>query len=393
MDKHELSETGAPLALSDRAIRRAQSKTRKTLLDSLLSTMLEAMPDYALVLDRERRIIAANRRLLENFGIAEMEALIGQRPGEILGCLFTSEGPGGCGSGAHCGACGANRSIRESQRRSTQVSCECHITMDRQGMVALDLEVLSTPAMIGEVPITICVFKDISAERRRSVLEQVFFHDVLNTVGGIRGIASMLTQAEAMDRQKEREYIQWMMELSERLGEEINHQRKLLAAERGEFRPTLVSITVPTLMHEVRALYLNHDIAAGRNLVLGTTPDCTIVSDAAILRRILGNLVKNALEATARGETVVLCGEESADAVTFSVQNPGVMPRQVQLQLFQRSFSTKAPEGRGIGTYSVKLFAERYLKGKVAFVSQEPEGTIFSVSIPKTFHEDGQYLL
>lgn len=38
------------------------------------------------------------------------------------------------------------------------------------------------------------------------------------------------------------------------------------------------------------------------------------------------------------------------------------MPRTSQLQIFQRSFSTKG-KGRGLGTYSIKLLTERYLKG------------------------------
>jgi sensor histidine kinase regulating citrate/malate metabolism len=54
----------------------------------------------------------------------------------------------------------------------------------------------------------------------------------------------------------------------------------------------------------------------------------------------------------------------------------------VQLQIFQRSFSTKGENGRGIGAYSVKLFGEGYLKGKVAFSSSDPEGTVFSLSLP-----------
>jgi sensor histidine kinase regulating citrate/malate metabolism len=54
------------------------------------------------------------------------------------------------------------------------------------------------------------------------------------------------------------------------------------------------------------------------------------------------------------------------------------MPVDVQLQIFQRSFSTKG-NGRGIGTYSIKLLTEQYLNGKVSFVSNESEGTRFSL--------------
>jgi sensor histidine kinase regulating citrate/malate metabolism len=58
------------------------------------------------------------------------------------------------------------------------------------------------------------------------------------------------------------------------------------------------------------------------------------------------------------------------------------MPKEVQLQLFQRSFSTKG-RGRGIGTYSIKLLTEKYLRGKVDFISNEGTGTTFNLYFPK----------
>jgi signal transduction histidine kinase len=58
------------------------------------------------------------------------------------------------------------------------------------------------------------------------------------------------------------------------------------------------------------------------------------------------------------------------------------MPERVQLQVFQRSFTTKGGTGRGLGTHSMKLIGERYLKGKVSFASREPDGTTFTLAVP-----------
>ena len=58
-------------------------------------------------------------------------------------------------------------------------------------------------------------------------------------------------------------------------------------------------------------------------------------------------------------------------------------PREVQLQVFQRSFSTKG-ENRGLGTYSIRLLTERYLKGQVSFTSSPETGTIFTAAYPLT---------
>jgi len=64
------------------------------------------------------------------------------------------------------------------------------------------------------------------------------------------------------------------------------------------------------------------------------------------------------------------------------VHNAAVMLPTVQLQIFSRSFSTKG-NGRGLGTYSIKLISEKYLRGHVAFVSNANEGTQFTVRYPR----------
>lgn len=57
------------------------------------------------------------------------------------------------------------------------------------------------------------------------------------------------------------------------------------------------------------------------------------------------------------------------------------IPRSLQLQIFQRSFSTKG-NGRGLGTYSIKFLTEKYLKAKVSFLSNENDGNTFKVDLP-----------
>jgi signal transduction histidine kinase len=65
------------------------------------------------------------------------------------------------------------------------------------------------------------------------------------------------------------------------------------------------------------------------------------------------------------------------------VHNDGVIPDDVQHQIFQRSFSTRGESGRGIGTYGARLFVERYLGGKLAFMSEPRVGTLFLVMLPR----------
>lgn len=350
---------------------------------SPLSAFLEAIPDMALVLNGERQAIAANRHALRVLGKTE-DLLVGRRPGEILGCVGVAEAPDGCGTGARCGLCGAVQAILACQLTGAVAARETRILLGGANVAALDLLVTATPATVGCTPLTICILRDISDQKRREILETLFFHDVLNTAGGIHGLAGILADpSRVLPPEREREFRQGMARLSRRLIEEITHQRDLLAAERGEFAPHLEPVDLPALLEEVRGLYAGHPVAKGRVLEVGAGSAGAIRSDAAILRRVLGNLVKNALEATPEGGTVRICSREAGERVLLEVHNPGVMPRDVQLQVFQRSFSTKAERGRGIGTYSIKLFVERYLQGAVGFTSAEPGGTTFSVSLPR----------
>jgi signal transduction histidine kinase len=345
-----------------------------------LSAMLEAMPASAAVLDSQRRIVAANERMLQEFGPGVLQAISGRRLGEVVGCLRIEGGQATCGTTAGCAWCGALKAITESRLRNEPVTAESRMAMlpDR----ALDIEVRAAPLTIGGRGFTVVTLRDISAEKRRRVLERIFFHDVLNTAGGICGIANVL--AETDEDAPQHEFKRMLQALSEQLIEEINSQRQLIAAESGELHVTPGALSVADLLRNVAASWSKVQVATGRALKLGHAPQVQVVSDAVLLRRILGNMVKNALEATPSGGEVTLGAEDLREAVAFHVHNHGCVSDAVRHQIFLRSFSTKG-DGRGIGTYSIKLLGEKYLFGVVSFTSTAQQGTTFSIRVPKSW--------
>jgi signal transduction histidine kinase len=108
----------------------------------------------------------------------------------------------------------------------------------------------------------------------------------------------------------------------------------------------------------------------------------SFISDNTLLNRVLTNMIKNAVEASEKGQTVSVSSNLVGTIAVLSVHNQTVIPDDVQLQIFQRSFSTKG-ESRGIGTFSIRLITERYLKGKVHFESAKGKGTTFYVELPQ----------
>lgn len=337
----------------------------------LLQRVFDTVPDIVLILNQERQIVFTNKTLLQTLGLADEKQVLGLRPGEALGCVHAIETAGGCGTTEFCKTCGAVKAILSSLGGKKAVE-ECRIIL--QNGEALDLQVWATPLQVEAELFSVFAVKDISHEKRRRVLERIFFHDLLNAAGGLRGFVGILQEAKPAELETIKEAI---VKLSDRLIEEINGQRELSLAENNELVVDLDPINSITLLRELIEMYTRHDVARNRSLHLDPAAELiTFMSDARLLRRVIGNMIKNALEATPPGKTVTLSCRVAGEEVEFSVHNPVFMPRNVQLQMFQRSFSTKGAD-RGLGTYSMKLLSERYLKGWVSFTSSPEEGTVF----------------
>ncbi|GIK43022.1 MAG: sensor histidine kinase [Chloroflexota bacterium] len=344
----------------------------------LFERLFNAVPDIVLVVNQQRQIVFANHNLLKTTDLNDDAVIIGLRPGEALGCVHAFETEGGCGTSEFCQTCGAVQALLSSLKGQESIQ-ECRIAL--QNGDALDLQVWATPLTLDGETFSIFAVKDISHEKRRQALERIFLHDLLNVAGGLRGFAGLLTEATPAELET---ITGALSRLSGRLIEEINTQRELNAAESNELLVHPTRLDSQALLQEVLTLYQHHEAAGGRRLELDPhAPLVSFTSDLTLLQRVIGNMVKNALEAAAPGEVVTLGCTAYPDMIEFWVHNPGYMPRQVQLQIFQRSFSTKGT-GRGLGTYSMKLLSERYLKGRVSFTSSPDHGTVFHASFPLT---------
>lgn len=360
---------------------------------------LDAIPNMSLVLNHERQIVYANRAFLQFLGKESFDDLIGKRqgealhcinlftplgmrPGEAIDCIHANVSEGGCGTTLFCRNCGAVRSILNSQASHELNTEECSmIRNDDEISKALDLRVWSKPINIDGYEFTVFSVMDISDEKRRRVLERIFFHDVMNTAGGMQGLANILAASDLIEPELN-EITGLLCGASADLIEEIETQRTISFAEIGELQPHVGPLNTLDLLHTVRKQYLNHEVAKNKTTMVSESAESIgFNSDYHLLRRVLINLVKNALEASIDGDTVTLCCRKSAENLEFCVHNDAVMPLDIQLQIFNRSFSTKGTN-RGIGTYSIKLLTERYLKGKVAFISSVETGTIFKIIMP-----------
>lgn len=339
----------------------------------VLSALLDAVDAVLVVLGGRREIVAHNGKAVDAATVSEV---VGIRLGEAIGCVNAS--PSGCATARECETCGALGSILRSQEQERPVESECLIR--RTDGAALELLVRATPIELSGAPFTAVSLRDISAEKRRDAYEQIFFHDVLNTVAGLRGWS--LRMQRTSDPEKTVAAAERIDVLSRRIERDIQDHRALVLAERGTLVAERVPVEVAAVFAELEAVFASNASAEGRLLeILPPPAGARLETDPAILLRVLVNMTRNALEAVPESGRVCVSCEREPGALRLAVWNDGVIPPAVQARIFQRSFSTKAARGRGLGTYSMKLLGERHLGGEVDFLSTIEDGTTFWIRL------------
>lgn len=346
---------------------------KEVLLSSdVFSALLEDVPNLIFIINDCRQIIYANKSVYDVLGTEDPELIWGNRPGESFNCMHAMGAQDGCGSTVYCSVCGFANAISSSENNLEDMR-ECNI-LTTEGK-ALTFNVVTRPFDIKGRRYVFCAVEDISDKKMIVNLDRIFLHDITNTAGSIY---SAIDIADNFDYNKLKTLIK---NQSKRLLDEINSHRILLTAESDELKVTIAKTSIePVIINIMEALLSGmrfHGYTINTNI-----EDGIIFTDTTLLNRVIHNLIKNALEASPKHLPIEISAKiNSKNQLIFMVKNETVMPPTVKLKVFQRSFSTKG-SGRGFGTYSIKLLTEKYLHGKVSFISEEATGTVFTIKIP-----------
>lgn len=361
----------------DRETLRAQYRA---FVGSHCRDFFDALPNMILALNVNRQIVFANRAALDFFEVPDIDSALGMRPGEAVGCVNADITPEGCGTSRHCRNCAALSAIMSAVDGVSDSRKSSMLRRSKTQLEGLDLQVDVSPIEVEGKAYVVFAVTDITHETRRRSMEQIFFHDVLNLAGGIRGLTEILKDSVPDTCSSEMGVLHSAMES---LVDEILAQRELSAAESGDLVLELKALNSVKFLHGLAQVYANLPTARGRTLFVSQESEVVdFVSDGRLLKRVVGNMIKNALEAEREGATITLSCRREGDSLCFSVHNPSTISAKIQDDIFHRTVSTKG-KTRGLGAYSMMLLAERYLGGSVGFTSSPEEGTLFHIRLPR----------
>ncbi|OIJ16002.1 histidine kinase [Anaerobacillus arseniciselenatis] len=112
-------------------------------------------------------------------------------------------------------------------------------------------------------------------------------------------------------------------------------------------------------------------------------PEGTTIHDLVI---ICGNLLDNSIDALVNTneatKQILFSIKEGEEFLTIKISDNGEgIPEKIKNKIFNRGFSTKGNEGRGIGLFLIQAIIDR-VEGKIDIKSEREQGTDFTLQIP-----------
>jgi two-component system sensor histidine kinase BaeS len=215
--------------------------------------------------------------------------------------------------------------------------------------------------------------------RRRSVLADIT-HELRTPLTVIRSQAEAI--ADGVNPPDE-EHIAPIVAATHALESLADDLRTLSLSEAGALHPDREPVDIDLLVNETIEAFRAEAATLCVRLDCRLAPDLPVLSaDPAQLRRVLGNLIANALAHTAKGGTVGVEAGPTPGGVRITVRDDGEgIPPELLPRVFERFIKGASSTGSGLGLAIVRDLVEAH-GGTVAAESTVGVGTSIQVSLP-----------
>ncbi len=216
-----------------------------------------------------------------------------------------------------------------------------------------------------------------SRDRQLKMMLGGVAHEVKNPLGGIELFSGLLDEelrAPSPDLAESRSHLARIRRELDYLGRIVDdflafaREQKVATAAFDVKR--FVSASVGHLQGEAEA--------RGVTLTMDV-PEVQVDADESLLTSALVNLVKNAVQASTKGQTVTVAARVEEAAVVLEVRDEGPgIPAEVQARIFEPFFTTRE-KGTGLGLPLARKLVEA--NGGMLTLASRPGQTVFSLTL------------
>jgi signal transduction histidine kinase len=222
-------------------------------------------------------------------------------------------------------------------------------------------------------------------EQLREDVDRITRHDLKTPLLSLVHVPAMLLKSDSLTP-RQREFVTLMREAAFRMLRTINMSLALYKMEAKTYQCDRVEFdllgTMLQLAHETSPYAQSRKVSL--NVLLdGAEPADSarfpLLGEEDLCVTMLENLVKNAIEASPKGEAVVL--DLDSLARTLSVRNKGEVPLDIRERFFEKYATAGKKWGAGLGTYSARLIAST-LGFSIRLDSSRPGETTVVIHFP-----------
>jgi signal transduction histidine kinase len=214
-------------------------------------------------------------------------------------------------------------------------------------------------------------------------------HDLRSPLTVISGVISFFTSGRLGELSPEQKNMVGMMERNtQNLIELVNDLLDAAKLESGSLQLELAPTDLRALVHEIceplKPLAREKGIALNEDVPAELPP---VRADRAKLRRVIVNLLSNALKFTAKGGRVLVRVEQAGAELRVSVTDTGVGIAAADIPLLfdkyeqARHRATRGEKGTGLGLYITRQLVELH-GGDIHVESEVGRGSTFSFTLP-----------
>lgn len=220
----------------------------------------------------------------------------------------------------------------------------------------------------------------IENERLRNDVENIARHDLKTPMNALISIPELLLKEEGLS-EDHREMLEMISQSGFRVMDIINSSIDLYKMEKDEYRLRPVPVDLIKTLKQLKGeiIHLMGEKQIPFRILIEGRPvrkedTFMVYGEEMLFYSMLVNLVKNAVEASSKGQPITVGMDIKGDTPIVMVNNAGLVPEEIRDTFFDKYVTWGKPGGTGLGTYSAKLIA-RTLGGNMSFQSVEEKGT------------------
>jgi two-component system CheB/CheR fusion protein len=224
-------------------------------------------------------------------------------------------------------------------------------------------------------------------ERERRNILSMFAHDMKNPLLTSEGFLSRIISGKAGAlTEKQQDYLEIICDELHRVSQLISDFLDFSKFEAKEYTPVLAPFNAHT---EIQKNIKTEEMAAEKkkitiSLELPDTAIPMVNADAAMINRVIRNLLDNAIKYTDSGGAVTVKVTESDNEILVAFENTGTgIPEKHLPYIFDAFYRVgRDARGSGLGLSIAKTIVEAH-GGRIWVESRPAKGSIFRFTLPK----------